>query len=76
MRLSFEPGLHSNNKKLVFNEKQNFTNYNDTLWTIKSNTIHFQLLLKYSSKRFINLRPSLKAGIAKDEAEALQKTLE
>ena len=24
LRLSFEPGLHSNNRKLIFNERQNF----------------------------------------------------
>ena len=44
LRLSIEPGLYSNSKKLIFNERRNFTNYNDTLWTIKSNNIHFPLL--------------------------------
>ena len=77
LRLSFEPGLHSNNKKLVFNERQNFTNYNDTLWTIKSNNIHFPLLLKYSSKRLNNLRPYLKGGIAASiNLSEIESTLE
>ena len=77
LRLSFEPGLHSNTKKLIFNERRNFTNYNDTLWTIKSNNIHFPLLLKYSSKRLNNLRPYLKGGIAASiNLSELESTLE
>ena len=77
LRLSFEPGLHSNNKKLIFNERRNFTNYNDTLWTIKSNNIHFPLLLKYSSKRLNNLRPYLKGGIAASiNLSEIESTLE
>ena len=77
LRLSFEPGLHSNNKKLIFNERRNFTNYNDTLWTIKSNNIHFPLLLKYSSKRLNNLRPYLKGGVAASiNLSEIESTLE
>ena len=77
LRLSFEPGLYSNSKKLIFNERRNFTNYNDTLWTIKSNNIHFPLLLKYSSKRLKNLKPFLKGGIsASINLSELESTLE
>ena len=77
LRLSFEPGLYSNSKKLIFNERRNFTNYNDTLWTIKSNNIHFPLLIKYSSKRLNNLRPYLKGGIsASINLSELESTLE
>ena len=61
LNLSFEPGLYSNNTKLVFNERLEFTSYNDTLWNIKSNNIHLPILLKYSSNRLNNFRPYLKA---------------
>ena len=77
LRLSFEPGLYSNSKKLIFNERRNFTSYNDTLWKIKSNNIHFPLLLKYSSKRLKNLKPFLKGGIsASINLSELESTLE
>mgnify|MGYP005672807237 FL=1 len=62
--LSFEPGLHSNKKKIIFNERTSFTSYNDTLWKVKSNHIHFPFLLKYSSKRLNNFRPYIKAGVS------------
>ena len=64
LNLSFEPGLYSNNTKLVFNERLEFTSYNDTLWNIKSNNIHLPVLLKYSSNRLNNFRPYLKAGLS------------
>ena len=64
LNLSFEPGLYSNNTKLVFNERLEFTSYNDTLWNIKSNNIHLPILLKYSSNRLNNFRPYLKAGFS------------
>ena len=64
LNLSFEPGLYSNNTKLVFNERLEFTSYNDTLWNIKSNNIHLPVLLKYSSNRLNNFRPYLKAGFS------------
>ena len=64
IRLSVEPGLYSNNKELIFNERSQFTNYNDTLWKVKSNNIHLPILIKYSSKRVGNIKPYLKAGIS------------
>ena len=64
IRLSVEPGLYSNNKELIFNERSQFTNYNDTLWKVKSNNIHLPILIKYSSKRVGNIRPYLKGGIS------------
>ena len=64
IRLSVEPGLYSNNKELIFNERSQFTNYNDTLWKVKSNNIHLPILIKYSSKRVGNFRPYLKGGIS------------
>ena len=62
--LSFEPGLFSNNKQLIFNERSQFTNFDDTLWSLKSNKIHLPILIKYSSKRVGNLRPYLKGGFS------------
>ena len=64
IRLSVEPGLYSNNKELIFNERSQFTNYNDTLWKVKSNNIHLPILIKYSSKRVGNIKPYLKGGIS------------
>ena len=64
IRLSVEPGLYSNNKELIFNERSEFTNYNDTLWKVKSNNIHLPILIKYSSKRVGNIKPYLKGGIS------------
>ena len=64
IRLSVEPGLYSNNKELIFNERSQFTNYNDTIWKVKSNNIHLPILIKYSSKRVGNFRPYLKGGIS------------
>ena len=62
--LSLEPGLHANKKNIIFNEREEFTNYGDTLWVVKSNNIHIPLLLKYSAKRLNNFRPYLKAGLS------------
>ena len=64
IRLSVEPGLYSNNKELIFNERSQFTNYNDTLWKVKFNNIHLPILIKYSSKRVGNIKPYLKGGIS------------
>ena len=62
--LSLEPGLHANKKDIIFNERREFTNYGDTLWSVKSNYIHIPVLLKYSAKRLNNFRPYLKAGLS------------
>ena len=56
--------MYSNNKELIFNERSQFTNYNDTLWKVKSNNIHLPILIKYSSKRVGNIKPYLKGGIS------------
>ena len=62
--LSLEPGLHANKKDIIFNERGEFTNYGDTLWSVKSSYIHIPVLLKYSAKRLNNFRPYLKAGLS------------
>ena len=64
IRLSLEPGLYSNNKELIFNERSQFTNYNDTIWKVKSNNVHLPILIKYSSKRVGNIKPYLKGGFS------------
>jgi len=64
LNLSFEPGLYSNNTKIIFNERLFFTNYNDTLWNVKSNNIHLPILIKYNSKRLDNFKPYLQAGVS------------
>ena len=64
LNLSFEPGLYSNNTKIIFNERLFFTSYNDTLWNVKSNNIHLPILIKYNSKRLGNFKPYLQAGVS------------
>ncbi|MGB1132084.1 MAG: porin family protein [Flavobacteriaceae bacterium] len=64
LNLSFEPGLYSNNTKIIFNERLFFTSFNDTLWNVKSNNIHLPILLKYNSKRLGNFKPYLQAGVS------------
>ncbi|MBT6170673.1 MAG: PorT family protein [Flavobacteriaceae bacterium] len=64
LNLRFEPGLHTNKGALKFNERSKFTQYSDTLRTIKSTYIHLPLLLKFSSKRIDNFRPYLIGGIS------------
>ncbi|MBC8304293.1 MAG: PorT family protein [Pelagibacterales bacterium] len=64
LNLRFEPGLHTNKGALKFNERSKFTQYSDTLRTIKSTYIHLPLLLKFSSKRIDNFRPYLTGGIS------------
>ena len=64
LNLSFEPGLYSNNTKIIFNERLFFTSYNDTLWNVKSNNIHLPILIKYNSKRLGNVKPYLQAGVS------------
>ena len=64
LNLRFEPGLHTNKGALKYNERSKFTQYSDTLRTIKSTYIHLPLLLKFSSKRINNYRPYLIGGIS------------
>ncbi len=64
LNLRFEPGLHTNKGALKYNERSKFTQYSDTLRTIKSTYIHLPLLLKFSSKRINNYRPYLIGGVS------------
>ena len=64
LNLRFEPGLHTNKGALKYNERSKFTQYSDTLRTIKSTYIHLPVLLKFSSKRINNYRPYLIGGVS------------
>ena len=64
LNLRFEPGLYTNKSDIVFYDRQNFTKNSDTLRSIKSTYIHLPLLIKYSSKRYNNLKPYVLAGLS------------
>ncbi|MDB9977046.1 PorT family protein [Flavobacteriaceae bacterium] len=60
LNLRFEPGLYTNKSDIVFNHLKS----NDTLRSIKSTYIHLPLLIKYSTKRYNNLKPYVLAGLS------------
>ena len=64
LNLRFEPGLYTNKSDIVFYNRQNFTKNSDTLRSIKSTYIHLPLLIKYSSRRYNNLKPYVLAGLS------------
>ena len=64
LNLRFEPGLYTNKSDIVFYDRQNFTKNSDTLRSIKSTYIHLPLLIKYSSRRYNNLKPYVLAGLS------------
>ena len=64
LNLRFEPGLYTNKSEIVFYDRQNFTKNSDTLRSIKSTYIHLPLLIKYSAKRYNNLKPYVLAGLS------------
>jgi hypothetical protein len=65
LNLRFEPGLHTNKSDIIFNDRRlEFENLSDTLRTIKSTYIHLPILLKYSAKRYNNLRPYILGGLS------------
>ena len=64
LNLRFEPGLYTNKSDIVFYDRQNFTKNSDTLRSIKSTYIHLPLLIKYSAKRYNNLKPYVLAGLS------------
>jgi len=63
-KLRFEPGLYTNKSDIVFYDRQNFTKNSDTLRSIKSTYIHLPLLIKYSARRYNNLKPYVLAGLS------------
>ena len=64
LNLRFEPGLYTNKSDIVFYDRQNFTKNSDTLRSIKSTYVHLPLLIKYSAKRYNNLKPYVLAGLS------------
>ena len=64
LNLRFEPGLYTNKSDIVFYDRQNFSKNSDTLRSIKSTYIHLPLLIKYSAKRYNNLKPYVLAGLS------------
>ena len=59
LNLRFEPGLIYNQRKLHF---AGFTNARDQVREVNSTYIYFPLLLKYSTKRWYNIKPYITAG--------------
>ena len=64
LNLRFEPGLYTNKSDIVFYDRKNFTKNSDTLRSIKSTYLHLPLLIKYSTKRYNNLKPYVLAGLS------------
>ena len=64
LNLRFEPGLYTNKSDIVFYDRKNFTKNSDTLRSIKSTYVHLPLLIKYSAKRYNNLKPYVLAGLS------------
>tara|TARA_B100000497_G_scaffold47477_1_gene54878 strand:+ start:53 stop:757 length:705 start_codon:yes stop_codon:yes gene_type:complete len=64
LNLRFEPGLYTNKSEIVFYNREKFTTNTDTLRSIKSTYIHFPLLLKYSAKRYNNIKPYVLGGLS------------
>jgi hypothetical protein len=60
--LRFEPGLYYTERNLTY---PSITDPVDRLREVKSTYIHFPLLLKFSSKRFGNVRPYLIGGVSR-----------
>ena len=64
LNLRFEPGLYTNKSEIVFYNREKFTSNTDTLRSIKSTYIHFPLLIKYSAKRYNNIKPYVLGGLS------------
>jgi hypothetical protein len=64
LNLRFEPGLYTNKSDIIFYDRAKFDKLSDTLRTIKSTYIHLPLILKYSAKRYNNLRPYILGGLS------------
>lgn len=60
--LRFEPGLYYTERNLTYPD---IVDLNDRFREVKSTYINFPLLLKFSSKRFGNVRPYLVGGVSR-----------
>ena len=63
LNLRFEPGLISNNKKIIYNY---LDEPKDSIRNASSTFLHVPLIFKMSTNRYHNIRPYLLAGISYD----------
>ena len=64
LNLRFEPGLYTNKSDVIFYDRSKFSQNSDTIRSIKSTYVHLPILLKYSAKRYNNLRPYILSGLS------------
>jgi len=64
LNFRFEPGLYTNNSDVIFYDRAKFSQNSDTIRSIKSTYVHLPILLKYSAKRYNNLRPYILGGLS------------
>jgi len=65
LNLRFEPGLYTNKSDIIFYDRAKFSQNSDTIRSIKTSTyVHLPILLKYSAKRYNNLRPYILGGLS------------
>lgn len=64
LNFRFEPGLYTNKSDIIFYDRTKFDKLSDSLRTIKSTYVHLPILLKYSAKRYNNLRPYILGGLS------------
>ena len=64
LNLRFEPGLYTNKSDVIFYDRVKFSQNSDTIRSIKSTYVHLPILLKYSAKRYNNLRPYILGGLS------------
>ena len=64
LNFRFEPGLYTNKSDVIFYDRANFSQNSDTIRSIKSTYVHLPILLKYSAKRYNNLRPYILGGLS------------
>jgi hypothetical protein len=60
--LRFEPGLYYTERNLTYPD---IMDINDRLREVKSTYLHFPVMVKFSSKRFGNVRPYLLGGVSR-----------
>ncbi|MDC3246266.1 PorT family protein [Flavobacteriaceae bacterium] len=64
LNFRFEPGLYTNKSDVIFYDRAKFSQNSDTIRSIKSTYVHLPILLKYSAKRYNNLRPYILSGLS------------
>ena len=64
LNFRFEPGLYTNKSDVIFYDRAKFFQNSDTIRSIKSTYVHLPILLKYSAKRYNNLRPYILGGLS------------